>query len=134
MTIIDKKRIEAALKSANDLMRKYEGNKLSEKYIEAKAAAETFQFVLENSKETDCLDPDRLLATKMHEALANNDGIDFTNTFGLVTDLWLFLAGNAMPPHSMINREAFFHEVGAMITAVRSVTERKTKEAMITKS
>lgn len=47
MAYINKRKVELALKGAQDLMRIYESNTLSERYIAAKAAAEAFQHVLE---------------------------------------------------------------------------------------
>src|SRR6266581_2584084 len=46
MTIINKARIEEALKQARGKMRKSEDNKLSERYIEAKASVKCFEYVL----------------------------------------------------------------------------------------
>src|SRR5688572_29900032 len=51
MAYINKYKLEAALKGAEDLLRVYESNPLSETYIAAESAVATFKYVLELCKE-----------------------------------------------------------------------------------
>lgn len=49
MNIIDRKLVEDALHEAKKKMRLNEGDGLSERFVEAKASAEAFQYVLDNA-------------------------------------------------------------------------------------
>lgn len=52
-------------------------------------------------------------------------GIDFSNTEQLVNDLWLFLTDKPLYDSATIKKEAFTHEVTAMINTIREY-ERDT--------
>lgn len=65
MTIINKAAIEIALKLAQNKLRTYENNKLNEGYIEAKAAIDCFNYVLENCKEVYVIDGPNQIEIKM---------------------------------------------------------------------
>lgn len=51
---------------------------------------------------------------------SHNPRIDYNDTPALVNDLWLFLTNDNMPDKAVIEKEAFFHEVGVMLDAVRN--------------
>lgn len=57
--------------------------------------------------------------------------IDYADTKQLVTDIWLFLTNKPLYQQATIKREAFDHEVGAMIDTVREY-ERKHKAGQVT--
>lgn len=57
--------------------------------------------------------------------------IDYTDTRQLVADIWLFLTNKPLYHQATIKREAFDHEVIAMIDTVREY-ERKQRDGQIT--
>lgn len=55
----------------------------------------------------------------MHYDEYLKSGIDFGNTDQLVLDAWLFLTNKPLHEHATIKKEAFIHEITALINAIR---------------
>jgi len=124
MGTINRSLIEEALSEAEKWMELHKAHPNHQPYIQAKTCADCYTWVLSLIKDEDSPDWEKVAASKVREAFLAEGGIDFTNTFNLVTDLWLFLTNHKMPEKATIKREAFFLEVSAMINAVRSVAIR----------
>lgn len=56
--------------------------------------------------------------------------IDYANTHQLVADTWLFLTNKPLYKEATVKREAFNHEVSAMIDTVREY-ERKHNDGQV---
>lgn len=55
--------------------------------------------------------------------------VDFGNVEEIANDCWLFLTSDKIPAQSMIKKEAFMHEVGAVIESCRKHYAKQLSEA-----